>query len=180
MFQIIDSSEHDFYKKEIDLFVRDLKSHNPSLLEHFGQLNKATYVLAKENSNNIKGGALLLKRKISSLHSVIQDQIKDPDLVSQEVWVGTIYLHFPENLQGQSFESLCKVFYKHLYESLLAFGVNKKTSFLCLTLDPCEHLSTDLIGTWPYKVQVRHCESLDRLFHGVLSLASAQKRGLVA
>ena len=176
MFQTITPSEHKSHKEMIDSFMKEFEPYNPSIFKNFHELNEATLILANEDLENIKGGAILLKRKPSSLHPILQAYLKDIAFPNQQVWAGTIYLHFHEEIRGHAFESLCKIFYRNLYESLIAFGVKEKTSFLCLTLDPCEHLCTDLMGFWPYKVQVRPRESKDGLFHGLLYLTCEQKK----
>lgn len=173
MFQIIPPSEQKSHREMIDSFMKELESYNPSIFNNFHDLNNATLILAHEEK--IKGGAILLKKKISNLHPILQAHLKDITL-NQEVWTGTTYLHFHKKIRGLTFESLCKIFYLHLYESLIAFGVKEKASSLYLTLDPCEHLCTDLMGFWPYKVQVRPRESKDSLFHGLLYLTCEQKK----
>ena len=176
MFDFIPPTDHDSFRERINNFLKDLKTHNSDLYGTIKPKSKATFILAQENSYQIEGGAILFQQKPSSLHTEVQGYIKDNGHLSESVWAGTLYLHFEDEIQGHIFESLCKVFYQYLYESLLTFGVQEQTSFLCLTLDPCEHLSTELIGLWPYKVQVRHRESPDGLFHGVLALTGNQNK----
>lgn len=176
MFDLISPSEHDSSKERISAFLKHLKSYNLDLYRSIQLKSDVTYILAIENTDRIQGGALLFQQKVSSLHPQIRKKLKDNVSLNQTVWSGTLYLHFGDEIEGHTFESLCKVFYQNLYESLIAFGVEKQTSFLCLTLDSCEHLSTEFIGLWPYKVQIRHRESQDGLFHGVLSLIGNQNK----
>lgn len=174
MFEIINPAEHESHKDLIDSFLNDLRSHNPMIVKFFQNHKKSTFILAKENPNNIKGGALLLKKKVSSLYPQVRERL-EPFLGSNEyVWAGTTYLQLHDDIRGHTFESLCKTFYKDLYEALITFGVQEKTSFICLTLDSCEQLSTDLMGFWPYVIEVRHRDSTDGFFHGVLALTGTR------
>ena len=48
--------------------------------------------------------------------------------------------------------------------------MKKKIDFLYMVREPGEYFCTEAIGFWPYVFEVRPCESLDGLFHGILSL----------
>jgi hypothetical protein len=170
MFKTIDQHEHIFHKDLVDPFLKELKSRSLNLYDAFPDHPKAAFILAKENPNRINGGAILVKRKEETLHPLIRERLDAFIRHDEEVWAGSIILQLTPRLSGQDFECFSKIFYRKLYESLMAFGRQERTAFLCLTLTVCEYKTTDLLEHWPYALTIRPKESGDGFFHCILAL----------
>lgn len=174
MFKTLNKNEHIFHKDLIDPFLKELKSRPSTLSNTFSDHSKASFILAKENPDRINGGALLLQRKAETLHPLIRERLDAYVPPEEEVWTGTIALELKSNITGQDFECFSKLFYRNLCESLLIFGKQQKTNFICFTLAPCEHLTTHHLGYWPYVLTIRPKESKDGLYHSVLALSGTR------
>ncbi|OJW51482.1 MAG: hypothetical protein BGO67_07000 [Alphaproteobacteria bacterium 41-28] len=169
MFKLIEPKNQDLQKPIINLFLRNIHK-NPVLSETFPNPNNATFIVTEDTARGIHGGALLLKQNFTSLHRYIRKSLSSLASQNQEVWTCAVALHMENYSLVDHFEPFCKTFYQNLYEKFIEFGKQEKISFLCMILEPGEYLCTEVIGFWPYVVEVRPQESLDGLFHGILSL----------
>jgi hypothetical protein len=125
--------------------------------------------IGKEDRHGFCGGALLLKKRLLPFQRNVGSQKSLFPFQKGEIWTCTLKLHIDNSTLD--FESFSKEFYHNLYEKLVAFGREVGTDFLYMVLDPGEYLCTEVIGFWPYVVEIRPQESMDGLFHGVLSLS---------
>jgi hypothetical protein len=171
MFHVYEPNEHYLCRDLINPFLKDLPE---GVLLFPSDLPQATFILLPEEVKPIKGGALLVKRKMGFLHPTLKAKLEARFPLMQDVWTGTICLQLPDDITGRDFDSICKIFYRMIYEDLVAFGIKERTSFVCLTLTSIEQLSTEVMGFWPYVLGVRADESSDGLFHGILSLKGSQ------
>jgi hypothetical protein len=174
MFKTFNKNEHIFRKDLIDPFLKELKSRSSTLSDMFSDHSEASFILAKKNPDKINGGAILIQRKAETLHPLIRERLDVYVPPEEEVWTGTIALELKSSITGQDFECFSKLFCRKLYESFLVFGKQQRTNFLCLTLAPCEHLSADHLGYWPYVLSIRPKDSKDGLFHSVLALSGTR------
>ncbi len=172
MFTFIEPTYDSFSKSSTHSFLEKIK--NNSALSHFFQdPQQGHFILTEDPTNGILGGAFLLKQKIISLHKDIRKSLPSFTSHNHEVWTCLIALYFENNHLSAHFELFCKTFYQNLYRELVQFGLRYKINFLCMSLEPGEYLCTEAIGFWPYVVEVRPQDSLDGLFHGVLSLSKS-------
>lgn len=176
MFKTFNKNEHIFHKDLIDPFLKELKSRHSTLSDVFSDHSRASFILAKENPDKINGGAILLQRKEATLHPLIRERLDAFITADQEVWLGTILLELKQGISGQDFECFSKIFYGELYKTLMVFGRQEGTAFLCLTLPPCEYLTTDLLENWPYVMTVRPKASGDEFFHSILALTGTRNK----
>lgn len=167
MFHVYEPDDHCLCSNLINPFLNDLPE---GFLLSPSDLQQATFILLPEEFKPIQGGAFLLKKKIGSLHAILRKKLQPHFPLMQDVWAGTICLRLPNDIGARDFESICKIFYPMIYEDLVAFGIKEKASFIYVTLTPVEHLSTEVMGFWPYVLAMRADESSDGLFHGVLAL----------
>lgn len=168
MFNIIEPKNHYLYKTIVDLFSGFIKER--VMLDYSFQAHtNATFIALKDQSNGIFGGAILLKQRVGILHQKIGKHLSALTPKNGEVWTCTVFLH-EDNYALSQDEVFCKSFYQNLYKQLVEFGMKEKIDFLCLMLEPCEYLCTEVIGSWPYVFEVKPHESRDGLFHGILSL----------
>jgi len=168
--KIIEPKEHYSQKVLLDP-VLELIKVNPILRQSFQNHKNATFILYSDELKGIYGGALLLKQPFSFLHKKIQKSIVNFGLKTEEVWTCAIFLCTENNCFSRHFEFFFETFYRNLYKKLVEFGLKEKTDFLYMMLEPGEHLCTEALGCWPYILEVKSHESLNGLFHGVLSLA---------
>ncbi|MBY0292588.1 MAG: hypothetical protein K2W92_04795 [Alphaproteobacteria bacterium] len=175
MFRLIAPKKCHEQESRIGSFFNRVK--NPHIPEFFLKNHtNATFILTQNECKGIYGGAVLLKQSFSSLHKSIQKSLVSFTSATSEMWTCTIFLHLEDDHLSVNFESLCKSFYQNLYKTLADFGLKENIGFLCLTLLPGEYLCTEAIGFWPYVVEVRPQDSLDGLFHGIVSLAKDRVR----
>ena len=169
MVQFIEPEEHYEYKDLITPFLKDLKD-SPQLYQSFDQWREASFLLAKDESNSMKGGALLLKQRIEKIHPTLQAHLKTLDPTMKYLWTGAISLQVHEEIAGRDFEKICRLFYAALLSDLIAFGIKEDVKFLALKMLPLDYRMIDRQSFWPYMAQVSPQSSRDDLFHGILTL----------
>jgi hypothetical protein len=177
MFTVIMPEHHYcFYKSTIDLFVELLQSNSFMRVAEEDR-NNATFILTKNKDKGLCGGAMLLKKKLYEFPKEFVKNIAPFVLPQETVWKCTVFLHFEnDNPLSTSVEDelFCQSFYEELYEKLGEFGKKEEIGFLCMSLDPGEHLCTEEMGLWPYLLPFKPEESPDGLFYGVLPLTGSQ------
>lgn len=169
MFKFVEPKFHCFNRFLIKPILQKIKEHN-ILNDVFQDYKEATFILAEDDINGIYGGAFLLKKKLSFLHKKFGKTMSSLASRKGEVWICTICIEMKDKSLFSNFETYFKAFYKELYEKLFEFGIRKDIGYLCLVLDPGEHIYTEVIGIWPYVSEVQSQASFDGLFQGVLSL----------
>lgn len=173
MFHLIEPKEQPLYLDLILPFLRTLAANqtaNQKTYDPFKDLRKATFLLTKKENKTFTGGALLFKQPIENLPPELEEVFRISYPHMREVWTGTISLQVESNITGHDFETVCKIFYRALYEDLIAFSIKENFFFLCLTLEPFEQLSIDMQGYWSYALEVKPPPSSNALFHGILTL----------
>ena len=173
MFHFIEPQEHHLYQSSIDPFLKELQ--DSKILQRNQNLKQATFILAEEKVKGIHGGILLLKQSITTLSSEVGEYLHTFFPQTKEIWTGMVALMISEDITGRDFEKICKTLYPALYEDLIFFGIKESSPFLCLTMPTIEHLTIDMLGFWPYVLEVRPSASSDGLFHGILSLADTRQ-----
>ncbi|MDI9640448.1 hypothetical protein QM565_32635 [Geitlerinema splendidum] len=168
MFTIVLPKSHDLHRDSITLLEK-LFDNNPNLNTPFQDKEQAIYLIEDNVLEGYVGGALLVKSKMSSLHRKMGYRDMALSCHKEEVWTCSISLQIQN--AAFDFEAMGKIFYQRLYKELVNFGTENNVSFLYLILDPGEYLCTEALGFWPYVVENRPQESIDGLFHGLLSLA---------
>lgn len=167
MFMVIEPQHHHRHKALIDLFLNKIQD-NQELNKAFSTIKKSTFVLMQNEKNGIYGGAILLRNKISSLHSLLSKHVLSA--VKGPVWTCNAYLHLDNEKLFPDFEAFCIFFYRELYCRLKEFGAQEDVSYLYVKLIPGEYFCTEVLGSWQYVFEIKPQESKDGLFHGVLSL----------
>jgi len=165
MFTVVSPKNHALHQGSIHLFQKALEN-NQNLIPFFQNADEPIYLLESHKDEGYVGGALLMKL-FPFLRTLGNQKITFPTQAT-EIWVSTIGLYIQN--PTFDFEAKGKTFYKHLYQELLDFGATHKINFLYLLLDPGEYLCTEALGFWPYVIEIRPQDSLDGLFHGLLSL----------
>ncbi len=141
----------------------------PNAIESIQNFYQSTFLLVKDATNNIQGGAQLFKSPVRNLNVKVREYLGLYYPHVEEVWKGTISLEIDESLTGKEFQKACQRFYCALYENLMAFGVKENAPFLCLTMESVEHLTIEMQGYWPFVFEVKP-SSRDGMYNGVLSL----------
>lgn len=169
MFKLVEPKSHCFNRFLIKPILQKIKEHKV-LNNVFRDYKEATFLLAEDEINGIYGGAFLLKKTLSFLHKKLEKTMFPLASHKGEVWICTICIQMEDKSLFSNFEAYFKAFYRELYEKLFEFGIREDTSYLCMVLDPREHICTEVIGFWPYVFEVQSQEPFDGLFQGVLSL----------
>lgn len=172
MFQLI---EHKYYhaKENKDLILPFLTklAMDPKLSSYFENWTEGTFLLAKDESKTVYGGALLLKQSIKKIHPDLRTYLKKYYPKIKEVWTGMVSLEIDRKLSGREFQRIGKFVYCSLMADLIAFGVQENIHFLCLTTMPslCGP-RIDIHDFWAYAMEANCEHPSNRLFHGILSL----------
>lgn len=171
MFTVIEPTEHNYDKKLIKPFLDHIQN-NPRLKGFFEDHQKATFIIFVDESKDIYGGAMLLKKANADLHKSAQKNMLNLGSLHKDIWTCTLFLRPENNCFSQHFEFFFETFYRDLYKKLVEIGVKENTSFLYTMLEPCEYLCTEALGGWPYIFKGTPDESSDGLCHNILSLVS--------
>lgn len=170
MFKMIEPKDLDLHRGSIEPLLKSIQE-DAALRRSFRDHKNATFIIAQDVFG-IQGGAVLTKKKLTGLRRKSPEN-KNSFLPYQGgSWMCTLSLYLEKPNINIDFESFYKTFYLSLYQEFLSFGKKNKIESMYVTLTPGEYLCTEVIGFWPYIIEVRPHESLDGLFHGVLSLAN--------
>jgi len=173
MFKLIEPNDQHSNKALITPFLNTLK--NDPVLSFFSQHpDQATFIMMADETKGIHGGALLIKKRLITLHPSLKKNMTSFASKDGYVWVCTASLSIEMDALAYNFETFCNVFYRELYKTLHQFGQKEETNFLCVMLEAGEYLCTEVIGLWPYVMEIRPQDSSDGLFHGILSLTKSQ------
>ena len=162
----------------VDLFIQLIKK-DPELNDFFGDFHNTTFILTHDKSKEIYGGALLQKKKITSLPLKMRKALKSFSLPEGNIWTCTICFQLKNNNFPPEFEVYFKDLYQDFYEMLSDFGNKEKTSILYMRLQPGEYLCSEAIGIWPYRLEIRPTESDDRFFHAILPLVTNHQQKFI-
>lgn len=177
MFHFIEPQEHHLYQSSIDPFLSELHVLTELKKEKdLGQaLNQARFLLVKREIKGIKGGVLLIKKRISMLDPEVAEYLCTFSPHLNEVWTGMVSFQMHEEIAGRDFEKVCKTLYCTLHKDLTVFSIKEKTPYLCLTMPRIEYLTINLLGLWPYVFEARPDGSSNDLFQGILALTGAKQ-----
>ncbi len=175
MFETIDPSQHSSNTGLLEVFCEKI-AKNKILSQFFQNREDSTFLLMNEESKGIFGGAFLVKNRMSSFEKRIRENMPAATRQAKEAWTCTVYLHLENENVFTDFECFSKKFYVELYQKLSEFGHKEGIDYLSIVLIPGEYLCTEVLGFWPYVVEVRPSESGDGLFHGILSLLKSRPK----
>ncbi|OJW51126.1 MAG: hypothetical protein BGO67_12415 [Alphaproteobacteria bacterium 41-28] len=169
MFKIIEPHRQCYYKARLDLFVKLMRLQQRFFLSSREQ-SQATFILAEEEEGEVYGGAILYRKSPHDLHLQIKKTILTFCPYEEEIWECTLFLQSERLSYVRDRDFFMKVFYRNLLEKLIEVGREHGVYFLCLTLSPVESHRIRKASFWPWIVELTPQESLDNLFHGILSL----------
>lgn len=171
MFKNISPSYQRYYKGRIDLFMGLMGLYQDVSLVSEEQ-RQATFIIGEDENQVISGGAILHKYGVSDLPHQLQAVISTFDPHKEEIWMCTLSCFIEDKVLPLEDKVVAyKAFYRNLFEKFIEFGDEEKVRYLCLTLNPFEHRRTKNKGLWPYILEIQPQDSLDGLFHGILSLS---------
>lgn len=174
MFTMIQPQDHQSHLDKISAFLALVKRY-PSVSLSEEEKGLATYIIAHDSVRGVYGGAVLVQKRSHLFPRKRHSNVVNFSTYKARGWTCELFLHMENDdplFKDDAFEAFCNQFYSDLYEELVAFGENNRTQFLYTTLDPTEHLCTEMLGDWKYAAELKPQDSLDGLFHGVLSLSS--------
>jgi hypothetical protein len=169
MFITVPPLHHASHKAFIDPFLSFIKADS-RLRQSFWNHKKATFILTQDETKGVYGGALLRKARLDLVRRNLGKDMAYFIPKTGEMWTCTVCIQATINDYILQYDTLCASFYRQLYEKLTEFCMKERTTYLWMILLPVEYLSTEHLGFWPYVFQVRPQDSLDGLFHGILSL----------
>lgn len=175
MFKLIKPSDQSSHKDLIRPILEVVRD-NPSLSCSFKDTEKATFIVFQDEMERNYGGAILLRKKVSSLQKKIERKVRNFASKDGEIWVSTLCLCIEHQNLSASSEFFYETFYRSFYKQLIEFGTKEQIKFISMILEPGEHLCTEVFGMWPYLFDANPYEALSGLFHGVLSLKTSLAR----
>lgn len=178
IFTVIEPDSVCFNNDLVNPFTKLVKE-DFKLREFFEDSAAKSFILTQDKKREIYGGALLYKKKLNFLPSKISKELKSFSFPEGNIWACTLCFHLKNNNFPSEFEVYFKDLYKNLYEELSQFGAKEKTSILYMILQPAEYLCSEVLGLWPYRLEIRPMESSDRLFHGVLPLIAPRSQTFI-
>jgi len=171
MLKIIKPEHQCYYKARVDLFMGLVSLYQDVSLTPEEQA-QAVFIIGEDEEYGVYGGAVLQKRYVDELQSPLQSIVSTLTPQREEIWVGTLSCFIEETMPISPTREDChRLFYKNLFEKFVEFGGIEDTGYLCLTLNPFEHLRTKNRGFWPYIIEVKPQDSRDGYFHGILPLS---------
>ncbi len=180
MLNIIEPKDHQSYQLLINSFLDLLtvyQNHSLSLEE----LENATFIIASDKKRGVYGGAVVLKRDISVLEKNINQTILTFQSDTKDVWTSIVGF-YGEHHEGKVFRlkdfEFCMDFYRDLWDAFIVFGKTEKLKYIYVSLNVPEYMKMEKYSQWEYAVKTSHHESLDSLFHGILSLDPQKSRGI--
>jgi hypothetical protein len=169
MFKIIEPHRQCYYKARLDLFVGLMRLQQRFFLSSHEQ-SQATFILAEEEEGEVYGGAILYRKNTQELHPQIKRTILTFCPFEEIIWECTLFLQSERLSYVRDRDFFMKIFYRNLLQKLIEVCRERGVSFLCLTLSPIEYRRIRKENFWPWIVELTPPESLDSLFHGILSL----------
>jgi len=162
MFKIIEPQDYCYYRGRVDLFIELMQSRH-SLPLSCEEKKLSTFIVGQSDDGHVYGGAILQHQHVSELPDSIEPVISAVIPNQEYVWAATFSCC--ENQGDTSF------FYRDLLKQFTAFGKEKNSRFLCLSLSPEEYLRTKKQEGWPYVLEVAPQDTAEGIFHGILSLS---------
>lgn len=169
MFKIIEPPRQCYYKGRLDLFIALMKLQQRFCLSSEEQ-SQATFILAEEEEGEVYGGAIFYNKSPQDLHPQIKKRLLRLCPAEETMWEATLFLRSERLSYVRERSSFMQIFYRNLLEKLSEVGRERGASFLCLTLSPIEYFRIRKRSFWPWVVEINPQDSLDGLFHGILSL----------
>lgn len=139
--------------------------------------SKTDFFIAKDETQGVYGGALLRQQLLKSLDPKIRQLISSLSPTMRRVWVVNLCLPIGNEESFLTIKgfNLCEVFFQSLFKEFMKFGREAKIGFLVVKLLPRDDFKLKSYGYWPCLFEVSPKESLDGLFHEILSLKPARQ-----
>lgn len=174
MFKIIEPHRQCYYKARLDLFTGLMRLQQSFCLSPEEQ-SQATFILAEEGEGEVYGGAMLYRKSLQDLHPRIRKTILTLGSPEEKIWEGTLFLKSERLAYVRDRGFFMQTFYRNLLDKLIEVGRERGAYFLCLTLSPVEYFRIRKRSFWPWMIEVNSQDSLDGLFHGILSLTTNKR-----
>ena len=180
MFKIIGPKEHSLHLARIEALLDLFKVYHNFELS-LEERTKTTFMIAEDEKRGVYGGALLYPRKVGNLYDKIKNIVSTLHTQGRKVWVVNLCLCVEEDepLEALTRLELCQSFYQNLLKRFMKFGRKKNAKFFILSLHPTASFKEKTYGRWAYLLEIHPKESLDGLFHGILSLKPERKKTLI-
>jgi hypothetical protein len=180
MLKIINPNLHEDHGRRINSLLDLLKIYHNFYLSPEIQ-EKATFIIAEDETRGVYGGAVLYPQKISSSLELAASDTDEETLgkmfsafqpKGRVYWIARICLCIGGEKGSSVFDrlDLCLSFYKNLYKALTDFGIAEDIEYLSFTLYVSNTIMVLPYEEWPYLLEVKLTEDTDGFLHGILSL----------
>jgi hypothetical protein len=178
MIKVIKPKDYNLYQPKIEALL-DLFSVYQNVELTSEEKRTATFMIAEDKERGVYGGAFLIQKPMEKLDEKISNILHVFSSHKKKVWTAKLCFCVDGNEPFSDLENfdLCQNFYEMLLKKLIKFGKKEKTKFLMLTLRPTDLFRSKSYGHWSYLLEIEPKDSMDSLFHGLLSL-KVQKSAL--
>ncbi|MGI4851766.1 MAG: hypothetical protein ACRYGR_07480 [Janthinobacterium lividum] len=174
MFYIIKPAQHKKYFALVDAYRTQLANTHNEIISDEDHL-KTTYILDYYPNRGVVGG-VYLTRKLTRNYNAHQRHILKPYVKGGQLWqVSGLFFNLPSpdsSLSSPDVNTMCRSFYRNIYETFVNFAVIEDIDFLLAKLSPEDIDDSLYFGFWPYLSSYIPYDDDSDIYYNVLSLHS--------
>ena len=172
MFYIIKPAQHKKYHALVDDYRAQLANVHAEIISDEDH-SKTTYILDHHPHRGIVGGVYLNLTSLNAYNAHQKHMLK-PYIQSDQLWqVSGLFFNLPSpesSLSSPDVNTLCRSFYRNIYETFVNFAVMGNLDFLLLKLNPEDIDDSLYFGFWPYLSSYIPYDAENDIYYNVLSL----------
>lgn len=154
MLNVIEPASHNLHTNSIGSLLRLFKVYQDFELLPKDQ-NKATFIVAEDDTRGVYGGAVFFPQKIKELDETLYNLLSIQE--NRTVWCARLCLSIEQDGGSLSLDhlELCENFYRELYKVLGVLGNGKDTNCLPMKLCSRDYRNSLLYGNWAYFTELK-------------------------
>ena len=172
MFYIIKPTQHKKYRALVHDYrtqLADLQQEIISEEDH----QTTTYIVDYHPQRGVVGGVYLNCKPLSAYNGH-QRHALTPYVRGESLWqISGLMFNLPSpesSLSSPDVNTLCRSFYRNIYETFVNFSVQEKIDFFWIKLNPEDIEDSLYFGFWPYLSSYIPCDVDTDIYYNVLSL----------
>ncbi|MBY0500426.1 MAG: hypothetical protein K2P93_00285 [Alphaproteobacteria bacterium] len=154
MLKVIEPTNHNLHNNSISSLLRLYKVYQGFELSPKDQ-DKATFIVAEDDTRGVYGGAVFFPQKIKELDEPLYNFLSIQE--NRTVWCARLCLCIEQEDGSLSLEllELYENFYRELYKTLGILGNEKDTNCLPIKLRSKDYRNSLLYGNWAYFTELK-------------------------
>lgn len=169
MLNIIEPIEHSLHQNKIESLLRLLKIYQS--FELSSKIHeKATFIVAEDETRGVYGGAVFFPQKIKELDEELSHLLAI--LENRTIWCARLCLCTDQDDNFTTLDAieLCENFYTSLYKILGTLGDKKSTNCLPMKLRSKDYCNSLNYGRWSYFTKLSDSKPLSDFVYVLLAL----------